>query len=73
MWHPSNGEEEPQWVQTEREHFSKWRDLNKDGKMDHDEVKHWIMPEDYDHAQSESKHLIHESDKNKVHGHSQLI
>lgn len=29
MWHHAGEEEEPEWVQTEREHFDKWRDLNK--------------------------------------------
>lgn len=58
-------DEEPDWVVTEREHFSKWRDLNKDGVMDKDEVRHWIMPDDYDHAQAESKHLIYEADGDK--------
>ena len=27
-------EEEPEWVKTEREQFSEFRDKNKDGKMD---------------------------------------
>ena len=26
--------EEPDWVKTEREHFTEFRDKNKDGKMD---------------------------------------
>lgn len=64
--HPEQTDDEPEWVKTEREHFSKWRDLNHDGKMDKEEVRHWIMPDDYDHAQAESKHLIHEADANKV-------
>ncbi|XP_067942739.1 calumenin-like [Watersipora subatra] len=63
--YPKRDEDEPDWVKTEREHFSKWRDLNKDGVMDKEEVKNWIMPDDYDHAEAESKHLIYETDMNK--------
>lgn len=34
--------------------------------MDKAEVQHWIMPDDYDHAIAESKHLIYEADEDKV-------
>jgi len=34
--------------------------------MDATEVQHWIMPDDYDHAIAESKHLIHEADDDRV-------
>lgn len=57
---------EPEWVQTEREHFSKYRDLDKDGFMNHAEVKSWISPPDYDHTSAEAKHLIYESDNDKA-------
>ncbi|CAC5409695.1 unnamed protein product [Mytilus coruscus] len=33
--------------------------------MDHEEVKDWIIPPDYDHTDAEAKHLIYESDTNK--------
>jgi hypothetical protein len=33
--------------------------------MDKDEIREWIIPQDYDHSEAEAKHLIHESDKNK--------
>lgn len=29
MWPQIGNEDEPDWVQTEREHFDKWRDLNQ--------------------------------------------
>ena len=35
------GKEEPEWIKTEREHFSDYRDRNKDGKMDR--VREWIV------------------------------
>ncbi|XP_004683639.1 PREDICTED: reticulocalbin-1 [Condylura cristata] len=56
---------EPDWVVSEREQFNEFRDLNKDGKLDQDEIRHWILPQDYDHAQAEARHLVYESDKNK--------
>ena len=65
MW-PTKDSEEPDWVKTEREQFGNYRDKNGDGKMDHEEVKHWIMPVNYDHSEAEAKHLIHESDIDKV-------
>lgn len=65
MW-PDKNEEEPEWVKTERETFKTVRDKNGDGKMDLEEVKNWIMPPDYDHSEAETRHLIHESDSDKV-------
>ncbi|XP_053218511.1 reticulocalbin-3 isoform X1 [Podarcis raffonei] len=65
MYSPETGEPEPDWVKTERQQFLDFRDLNKDGKMDREEIGHWILPTDYDHAEVESKHLLIESDKDK--------
>ncbi|XP_070847772.1 calumenin-A [Chaetodon trifascialis] len=58
----SEDAEEPEWVATERQQFSEFRDKNKDGKMDKEETLDWILPSDYDHAEAEAKHLLHESD-----------
>jgi len=66
MYSNKDDAEEPDWVKTEREQFSTFRDKNKDGQMDRDEVKDWIIPDDYDHASAEAKHLIFESDVNRV-------
>lgn len=66
MFAHEDGGPEPDWVKTEREQFSDFRDLNKDGKMDKEEIRHWIMPQDYDHAQAEARHLVYESDQDKV-------
>lgn len=30
--------------------------------MDHQEVKDWIIPADFDHAEAEARHLIYEAD-----------
>ena len=62
----TDGESEPDWVKTEREHFNKHRDKNNDGSLDKEEISQWISPPDYDHSQAEAKHLIYEADTNKV-------
>ncbi|XP_006815661.1 calumenin-like isoform X2 [Saccoglossus kowalevskii] len=65
MYPSDDDEDEPDWVKIEREQFTRFRDKDKDGKMNKREVKDWIMPEDYDHAEAESKHLVYESDVDK--------
>ncbi|XP_017773059.1 PREDICTED: calumenin [Nicrophorus vespilloides] len=55
-------ENEPEWVKNEREQFKAYRDKNGDGFMDQEEVKTWILPQDFDHAEAESRHLIYEAD-----------
>lgn len=63
MYRPSeDDEEEPEWVANEREAFSQHRDLDNDGYMNMEEVKLWITPQDFDHSESEAKHLIFEAD-----------
>jgi len=67
MWtQKDEADEEPDWVKEERNQFSSFRDKNNDGFMDREEVKDWIIPDDYNHAESEAKHLIHEADTNQV-------
>lgn len=65
MYAAEDGDEEPEWVETERQQFSEFRDKNHDGKMDKEETLDWILPSDYDHAEAEAQHLLHESDANK--------
>ncbi|KPP64275.1 reticulocalbin-3-like [Scleropages formosus] len=62
---PEDGESEPEWVQTEKKHFSEFRDTNKDGFLDASEVSKWILPGEVDHADNEARHLIHETDTDK--------
>lgn len=66
MYTPENDEPEPEWVKSERHQFAEHRDLNKDGKLDRSEIGHWIHPHEYDHKELEAKHLIYESDKDRV-------
>ena len=44
------------------------RDKDGDGKLNREELKQWIMPENYDHAKAEAAHLIYESDTDSVSG-----
>lgn len=55
-------EEEPEWVRNERDTFMKFRDKDQDGFMNYEEVKDWIIPADFDHAEAEARHLIYEAD-----------
>ncbi|KAL1114827.1 hypothetical protein AAG570_007651, partial [Ranatra chinensis] len=57
------GEEEPEWVQNEKQHFAAYRDKDGDGYMNEEEVKDWVLPPDFDHAEAEARHLIYESDR----------
>ena len=68
LWPQSEreGNEEPDWVKSEKEQFEKHRDKDGDGKLNVDEIGEWILPEDYDHAHAEANHLIHHADSNKV-------
>lgn len=54
--------EEPQWVRNERETFTEYRDKDGDGFMNYEEVKNWVIPPDFDHAEAEARHLINEAD-----------
>lgn len=65
MYSHDGNVDEPEWVKTEREQFVEFRDKNRDGKMDKEETKDWILPSDYDHAEAEARHLVYESDQNK--------
>ncbi|XP_014452105.2 reticulocalbin-3 isoform X1 [Alligator mississippiensis] len=65
MYSSEAGEPEPDWVRTERQQFLDFRDMDRDGRLDPAEIGHWILPQDYDHAEVEAKHLIYESDKDK--------
>ena len=53
-------------MESERGMFKEQRDKDGDGKLDMEEMKEWIMPKDFDHADAEAKHLIHMADDNKV-------
>lgn len=62
MYQGDDSDDEPEWVKNEREQFSTYRDKDGDGFMDEEEVKNWILPPDFDHAEAEARHLIYEAD-----------
>ncbi|KAJ8674995.1 hypothetical protein QAD02_010781 [Eretmocerus hayati] len=62
LYKGDDGEEVPEWVKNEQEQFSSHRDKDGDGFMDNDEVKNWILPANFDHAEAEARHLIYEAD-----------
>jgi len=66
MYHPTiKPDEEPDWIKEERTHFKKIRDSDGDGYMDLNEVKNWLMPQEYDHTEAEAEHLIIECDEDE--------
>ena len=68
MWpnHDAGDDDEPDWVKTEREQFVAFRDKDGDKRMNRDEVSNWIMPADYDQSEAETRHLMFESDSDRV-------
>lgn len=64
--HDGGDSEVPDWVIREKEQFQSVRDKNSDGFLDRKEVENWIIPEDSDLSSVEAKHLISESDEDKV-------
>lgn len=61
MYH-DDPKHEPDWVEFERKQFADVRDKNKDGYLDREEVRLWLLPPN---VHSEAEHLIEISDKNK--------
>ena len=66
MWDDDDDEEEPEWMKDERDEFHNERDKNSDGKLDRDEIRDWIIPDDDNYVKEETQHLLKESDGNKV-------
>ena len=64
-----DGDGEPEWVRTERDQFANYRDKDGNGMLDKEEIKEWIIPEDYDHSTAEAAHLLRSSDDDGVSMH----
>ncbi|XP_032833855.2 calumenin-B-like [Petromyzon marinus] len=64
MYHPAGPAEttEPEWVETERQQFRRFRDSDGDGRMGREEVRAWLLPVGYEHALAEARHLVGEAD-----------
>jgi len=65
MWLEEEDGEEPEWVEEERKQFNEFRDKDKSGYLENEEVRNWILPSEYDHAEGEARHLIESADSNK--------
>lgn len=65
MWLEEEDGEEPEWVEEERKQFHDFRDKDKSGFLEDEEVRNWILPSEYDHAEGEAKHLIESADSNQ--------
>ncbi|CAI9740976.1 calumenin-B-like isoform X1 [Octopus vulgaris] len=55
-------EDDPDWVNEEKEQFHNFRDKNKDGFLDKAEVTEWLIPEEFNHLDTEVSHLVRTSD-----------
>ena len=53
----------PAWVERERKEFASKFDKNKDGKLNREEVRDWVLPERGE-SLDEAKHLIDGTDDN---------
>ena len=40
-------------------------DLDRSGNLEYPEIVDWLIPSDFDPAEAEFKHLLHEADKNE--------
>ncbi|XP_076305513.1 calumenin-like [Tachypleus tridentatus] len=49
--------EDPSWASTQQNHFTNYLDKNKDGALNKDEVKDWILPSQ-DRYEGEAWHLV---------------
>jgi Ca2+-binding EF-hand superfamily protein len=66
LYRPEQHEkQEPDWVKSEREMFQKHRDKDGDGKLNKEEMREWITPTGFDHAEAEANHLTHLADDDK--------
>uniref|UniRef100_A0A1I7YCA3 EF-hand domain-containing protein n=1 Tax=Steinernema glaseri TaxID=37863 RepID=A0A1I7YCA3_9BILA len=59
------GRDERRWKVADYDSNEEHRDKNGDGKLDQNEMRDWIMPVGFDHADAEAKHLVHIADDDK--------
>lgn len=55
-----------EWYATEKSRFTDEYDLNRDGFLSGEELKHWLVPDLLDTAKQEAQHLIKTADEDKV-------
>uniref|UniRef100_A0A915KEV1 EF-hand domain-containing protein n=1 Tax=Romanomermis culicivorax TaxID=13658 RepID=A0A915KEV1_ROMCU len=54
-----------EWYTAEKSRFVEQYDSNRDGKLNKDEMKKWLIPDMSDAAREETRHLFDEADKNR--------
>lgn len=59
-------EDDPDWVNEEKQQFHTFRDKNGDGFLDREEVKDWLIPDEFNHLETEVTHLVRTSDVDQV-------
>ena len=70
---PENKDNDPDVVEKERKDFLEFKDKNKDGKLDKQELRELIFPANSNIADNEAQHLLKESDTDKVKSHFLLF
>lgn len=59
-------DEEPAWVKEETDKFNDVYDMNKDGKLDKDEVKEHLLPEKQQPlGTKDARHLVESADEDE--------
>ena len=59
-----NDDDEENIIDSERDNFSNNLDHDKDGVLNRDEVRAWLIPVQYDYARGEAEFLVKVSDGN---------
>lgn len=55
------------WLSTQQENFGRFLDKNKDGVLDNNEIKDWLIPSKSKRAETEAKRLMDIGDANEDH------
>jgi len=63
----------PDWVESEKEQFKNFRDQDKDGFLNLEEVKNWVIPEEYENSAVEARHLVGSCDEDGVGYNSRIM
>lgn len=63
--HETQGSSDSEWYQVEKDRFEKEYDKNKDGLLDEEEIKKWLIPDLKETAKTEADHLMDKADMDK--------
>ena len=56
----------PEWVGDEKANFDYNLDKDQNGRLDEDEIRQWMVPDDATMFDVEARHLFYNADSNKV-------